>query len=79
MNIKDATVKRISSICKERNITYNELSNLSGLTPSTVYSLLNPKRKHIELSTVKYICDGLNISLGDFFSDDVFENLDDGM
>lgn len=76
MNVKEATAKRINDICKEKGIAYNELANRCGVTPSTVYSVFNIKRKNITLSTVKKICDGLEISLGEFFSDAVFEELE---
>ena len=58
MNVKEATVKRIEMLCKERGIAYNELANLCGVTPSTIYSVLDPKRKNVTLSTVKkYVMD----------------------
>ena len=76
MDVKEATMKRIQSLCKERGIAYNELANLCGITPSTIYSVLDPKRKNITLSTVKKICDGLEITLGMFFSHPIFENLE---
>ena len=76
MDVKEATMKRIQSICKERGIAYNELANLCGITPSTIYTVLDPKRKNITLSTVKKICDGLEITLGMFFSHPIFENLE---
>ena len=68
MNVKEATVKRIEMLCKESGITYNELANLCGVTPSTIYSVLDPKRKNITLSTVKKICVGFEITLAEFFS-----------
>ena len=76
MNVKDATAKRIELLCKERGITYNSLSNICGLTPSTVYSIFDPKRRCISLSTVKKICDGLEMTLGEFFSHSIFESLE---
>lgn len=76
MNVKDAVALRIAELCKERTIAYNELANICGLTPSTVYSLFDPRRRNISLSTVKKICDGLEITLADFFSSPVFDSLD---
>ncbi len=76
MNVKEATAKRIEFLCKERGITYNGLANMCGLTPSTIYSILEPKRRDISLSTVKKICDGLEITLGDFFNYSLFESLE---
>lgn len=75
MNVKDATAKRIELLCKERGIAFNELANICGMTPSTIYSILDSKRRNISLSTVKKICDGLEISLGDFFNHPLFDTL----
>ncbi|MBD9180703.1 MAG: XRE family transcriptional regulator [Roseburia intestinalis] len=68
MNVKQAVARRIELLCKERGIAYNELANICGVTPSTIYSIFDDKRKNITLSTVKKICDGFEISLGEFFS-----------
>ncbi|WP_092755150.1 helix-turn-helix domain-containing protein [Hydrogenoanaerobacterium saccharovorans] len=54
----------------------NELSNLCGLTPSTVYSLMDPTRKDVRITTIKKICDGLEITLGEFFTSAEFDNLE---
>ena len=67
MIIKRAAVNRFEEIMKQRKIRPNELANLSGVTPSTVYSMLDGKRKELSIYTIKKLCDGLNISLDDFF------------
>ena len=61
--IKDAVILRFKKICKERDIKYNELATMSGVTPSTVYSMLNEERRDITITTIKELCDGLEISL----------------
>ena len=76
MNVKDAVAKRFSSICRERNIKINELANISGVTPSTAYSMMDKSRRDISITTIKKFCDGLDITLGEFFSCEVFDNLD---
>ncbi len=76
MNVKDATAKRIEQLCKERGLTYNELANICGITPSTIYSIMDSGRRNISLSTVKKICDGFEITLGIFFSHIIFDNLE---
>lgn len=75
MNVKQATAATFVRLCVERKIAVNELAMISGVTPSTAYSMLDDRRKNISLSTVKKFCDGLNISLGDFFSSEEFEKL----
>lgn len=74
--VKDAVVMRFRNICKERGIATNELANISGVTPSTVYSLFDEKRHNVSITTIKILCDGLNIALGEFFSDEIFDSLE---
>ena len=76
MSVKDAVVQRFQQLCAERNIAINELANLSGVTPSTAYSMMNPERRDISITTIKKFCDGLDISLGEFFSTPEFEGLE---
>lgn len=76
MSAKDAVADRFKQLCKERNIKINELATLSGVTPSTVYSLMDPRRREVSITTIKKLCDGLDISLGDFFSTEEFDQLD---
>ena len=76
MNIKEAVEKRIIELCNERDIAVNALANLSGVSPSTVYSMLNEKSKNPGVNTVQQICDGLNMSVREFFDDPLFENLE---
>ena len=74
--LHDAVVKRFEQLCDQRGIRPNELANLSGVTPSTVYSMLDPARQRISIATIKKLCDGLDITLGQFFSCTLFDDLD---
>jgi len=74
--MKEAIVQRFQQLCHERSIKYNELATLSGVTPSTVYSMMNPRRKDLSVVTVKKLCDGLEISIPAFFDDPIFEALE---
>ena len=76
MAIKDAVVQRFQEICDERGIKANELAVLSGVTPSTVYSMLDESRRDISITTIKKLCDGLEITLGEFFSTPEFDELE---
>ena len=76
MSVKDAVAQRFCQLCKERNIRTNELANLSGVTASTVYSMMDERRRDVSIVTIKKLCDGLNISLGEFFSTPEFEDLE---
>lgn len=76
MSVKDAVAQRVKGLCEQRGITPNSLANISGVTPSTVYSLLDPSRREISVSTVKKLCDGLDMTLGEFFSAPEFDELE---
>lgn len=76
MSVKDAVVLRFQGICSERNIKPNELAYISGVTPSTVYSLFDGRRRDVSIITIKKLCDGLEISLTDFFSSPIFQQLE---
>lgn len=76
MKVKEAIVLRFTEICRERKIKWNELATMSGVTPSTVYSMIKPTRKELSVITVKRLCDGLEITLMDFFNSPLFEDLD---
>lgn len=76
MGIKDAIVMRIDELCKQKGIKYNTLATDSGVTPSTVYSLLDKSRRDIGVILLKKLCDGLDISISDFFDSDIFRNLE---
>ena len=76
MSVKDAVVNRILQLCDARKIRPNELANLAGVTPSTVYSLLDSRRRDVSVITVKKLCDGLDITLEEFFSGKEFFDLE---
>lgn len=76
MNVKDVVANRFVELCNERNIKINELANISGVTPSTAYSMLDKNRRDISILTIKKFCDGLEITLGEFFSTPEFDNLE---
>jgi len=76
MDVKDAIVNRFLELCAERSMSVNELANISGVTPSTAYSMMDKTRRDISIRTVKKFCDGLEITLGEFFSTEDFNNLE---
>ena len=76
MRTKEAIANRILQLCEERNIAINELASISGVSPSTVYSILNEKSQNPGAVTLKKLCDGLEITLGQFFSTPEFDALE---
>ena len=77
MHIAEAVAKRIQDLCKEKGISINRLATLSGLTQSTVESIIKGKSRNPRISTLKKICSGLNISLSKFLDDPIFEEAED--
>ena len=76
MNAKEAVAQRILELCGERNIAINALANLSGVAPSTVYSMLNAKSQNPGVVSLKKLCDGLDITLRVFFDSPLFDDLE---
>lgn len=73
MTTKEAVAQRIIDLCAERNIAVNALANISGVSPSTVYSMLNAKSKNPGVVSIKKLCDGLEISVREFFDCPLFD------
>lgn len=76
MNAKEAVANRIIELCEKHDIAINSLANISGVSPSTIYSMLNEKSQNPGVVSIKKICDGLNITLRQFFDSDIFDNLE---
>lgn len=76
MNAKEAVAKRILELCQQRNMAVNALASSAGVPPSTVYSMLNEKSQNPGVVSLKKLCDGLDISLREFFDCDLFEDLE---
>ena len=76
MNTKEAVAKRILELCEERNMAVNALATVSGVSPSTIYSMLNEKSKSPGVVSLKKICDGLEISIREFFDSELFDDLE---
>lgn len=79
MSISNAVADRILELCAERKITVNKLSTISGITQSTVNDIVNRKAKNIGIVTIKKLCDGLDITITNFFDTDTFRNLEQEM
>lgn len=76
MNAKQAVARRIQALCAEHGIAVNALANHSGVSPSTVYSMLNAKSQNPGVVSIQKLCDGLDISVRAFFDDPLFEGLE---
>jgi transcriptional regulator with XRE-family HTH domain len=76
MNTVVAVRNRILQLCEERGISINKLATLSALPPSSIKNILYGKSQNPKLETIKLICDGLSITLGQFFSTEEFDALE---
>ena len=76
MNIGVAVQERILELCDERKITVNKLATISGVTQSTLNNIVSGRNNSATLSTIKKLCDGLEISIEDFFHSELFRDLE---
>ena len=76
MTIAEATVKRLLELCSERNITINKISNISGITQSTVSDIVNGTTTNTGIVTIKKLCDGFDSSVRAFFDSPLFDDLE---
>lgn len=76
MKVNEAVPIKLKNICKERNISINKLAVLSCLTQRTIENIVYCNSKNPKLLTIVRICDELGITLKEFFSNDLFLNLD---
>lgn len=76
MRTREVVALRILELCKKRGITPNRLSNIAAVPQATVKSILNGESQNPGVVTIKKLCDGLEITLGEFFSTPEFDALE---
>lgn len=76
MTIGEAVKARVLELCREKELTINKLSTVSGVTQSTVNNFISGRNHSITLSTLKKLCDGMNITVPEFFSSELFDGLE---
>ena len=76
MSIGEAVKERILELCRERNISVNKLSTISGVTQSTVNNIVSGRNNSATVSTLKKLCDGLGITIEEFFHSELFRGLE---
>lgn len=76
MDIGEAVRLRILELCQINHLTVNKLATISGITQSTLNNIVSGRNKSATVSTIKKICDGLEISIIQFFQSILFENLE---
>lgn len=76
MNITEATKLRLEELCNERKLNFSKLATISGVPYTTVKSIIYNQSKNPSITTIKKLCDGLEISITDFFDTETFRNLE---
>jgi len=76
LNTREAIRNRILRLCNDREITINRLATLSALPPSSIKNILYGKSHNPKILTIKLMCDGLGITLGEFFGSEEFDGLE---
>lgn len=76
MTLYQAIAHRILDLCNEHNISVNRLSLICGITQSTVNNIINGGSKNPTISTIKKICDGMDMPLSEFFDCELFTSLE---
>jgi transcriptional regulator with XRE-family HTH domain len=76
MTLTEAIAQRLLELCDERDISLNRLSIICGMTQSTLNNIVNTGSKNPTISTIKKVCDGLNITLSEFFESELFTSLE---
>ena len=76
MTIGEAVQIRIKELCKENNLTVNKMATICGITQSTLNNIVSGRNNSATVATIKKICDGLNITIIDFFDTDIFKELE---
>lgn len=76
MKTQEAVIKRIRGLCQEQHISMNRLAYISGVAPSTVKNIMYGNSENVGVVTIAKLCNGLELSIQDFFSDDVFSGLE---
>ena len=76
MNIGAAVKERILELCREHDISVNKLSSMSGVTQSTVNNIVSGRNNSATISTIKKLCDGLGITIEEFFNSELFRGLE---
>ena len=76
MDIGETVKERILELCREKNLSVNKLSNMSGVTQSTVNNIVSGRNHSATISTIKKLCDGMGITIEEFFNSELFRGLE---
>ena len=76
METRKAVANRILELCKERGWSPNHLANVAAVPQATIKSIINGESRNPGVVTIKKLCDGFDITLGEFFSTKEFERLE---
>lgn len=73
---QQALVNRLNELCKEKHISYYKLSYKADVPLSTLVHIREGHSKNPGLFTIMKICDGLGITMKEFFDSDLFNEIE---
>ena len=76
MTLNDAVAKRLLELCEERDYSLNQFATISGISHSTLQSIIDGQSQAPKITTIKKICDGFDMKLKDYFDTDYFDSLE---
>ena len=76
MRIGEAVKERILQLCREQDLSVNKLCTMSGVTQSTVNNIVSDRNHSVTVSTIQKLCDGLGISIQEFFDSPLFKDIE---
>lgn len=76
MTIGEAVKERILELCRQKDLSINKLSTMSGVTQSTVNNIVSGRNRSATISTIKKLCDGMGITIEEFFNSELFRGLE---
>ena len=76
MTVAEATKQRIEELCNEKGLNFCRLATVSGVPYTTVKSIIYSQSKNPGITTIKKLCDGLDITITEFFDTETFKNLE---
>ena len=75
MDLHEAIVKRINQICKDKNLSICDISLKAGMSPSNIYALIKMRTKNSKINTIQKFCEGAKITLAEFFTSSLFDDV----
>lgn len=73
MSLQELVIIRLNNIIKKKGITVNEAAKRSHVPPATLKNILYGNEENIDVVTLCELCQGLGMTVSEFFCDEIFE------